>query len=61
MSGSARQGYSVVLRRRQVVRELDRLPDPEYEKSGCRLARTDPRRQGLVRLRESIHRFWVGN
>lgn len=63
MSGSARQEYSVVLRRRQVARELDRLPESEYGRVATALRELgeNPRRQGVVRLRGSLHRFRVGN
>ena len=63
MSGSARQGYSVVLRRRQVARELDRLPEREYGRVAAALRELgeNPRRQGVVRLQGNIHRFRVGN
>lgn len=63
MNGSARQGYSVVFRRRRAARDLDRLPEPEYGRVAAALRELgeNPRRQGVARLQGNIHRFRVGN
>ena len=63
MNGSARQGYSVVIRGKRVARELYRLPEPEHRRVVAALRELDenPRRQGVVKLQGNIHRYRVGD
>ena len=63
MNYSARQEYSVVLRRRRVARDLDRLPEPDHGRviAALRELGENPRRQGVVKLQGNIHRYRVGN